>query len=159
MLPGQRLAVHTADVRQTVALTCLPDGFEWAARSPVVLSRGWVVDHRAGTDAPPALADRFRIRRVGASDAGAVDVHLERDVPLGPWLPREGDVGVAASAGVPLTVVLYVPLWLVNASHLAVSSVLVPMQLAPSPSNTALVRTSKQYYCRVVKCNHDIHLC
>ncbi len=132
MLPGERIPIHTTDMRQTIALTFLPNHYEWVSRSPTTITRGTGVDHRAGAGtSPPPLPERFRVHRKGTSSDGVVDVCMERNIMLGPWVAEEEDVGAAVSAGVPVSVVLYVPLWIVNGSHLAVSCVVGAMPTKP----------------------------
>lgn len=125
---GGRVAVHTADMRRAVSFTIYPDGYDWAEASPAVLSTGVV----RSTRPPP---DRFRLLRPGSRLP--VEVFLQRDYQLGPWIidsQGELDPGSVVARGVPLAVTLLAPLWVVNATGLAIDAAVVPVAPPPQAS-------------------------
>lgn len=129
---GGQVAIHTADARKTVSFTLYPEGYDWADASPAILSTGFVRQVR-----PPP--DRFRLVRPGSRLP--VEVFLQRDYQLGPWvmLSEETiDPGVVVARGVPLAVTLLAPLWVVNATGLAIDAAVVPV--APPPQKRSKMK-------------------
>jgi hypothetical protein len=129
---GGQVAVHTADVRKMVSFTLYPEGYDWADASPAILSTGFVRQVR-----PPP--DRFRLVRPGSRLP--VEVFLQRDYQLGPWvmLSQESiDPGAVVARGVPLAVTLLAPLWVVNATGLAIDAAVVPV--APPPQQKSKMK-------------------
>ncbi|KAL4527774.1 hypothetical protein Ndes2437A_g02912 [Nannochloris sp. 'desiccata'] len=129
---GGQVAIHTADVRKTVSFTLYPEGYDWADASPAILSTGFVRQVR-----PPP--DRFRLVRPGSRLP--VEVFLQRDYQLGPWvmLSQEAiDPGAVVARGVPLAVTLLAPLWVVNATGLAIDAAVVPV--APPPQQPSKIK-------------------
>jgi hypothetical protein len=125
---GGHIAIHTADVRKTVSFTLYPDGYDWADASPAILSSGFVRQVR-----PPP--DRFKLVRPGSRLP--VEIFLQRDYQLGPWVllsQEEIDPGAVVARGVPLAVTLLAPLWVVNATGLAIDAAVVPVAPPQQPS-------------------------
>lgn len=133
---GGTVAVHTADVRQPISFTFYPEGYDWAEPSPATLARGGISVKRGSTvlggttrSYSMALPDRFRLTRPGSNIP--VEVFIQRDFTFGPWLmgvTQELDPGSVLARGIPMHVALLAPLWIVNATHLVIDAVVVPIQ-------------------------------
>ncbi|KAL4447306.1 hypothetical protein ABPG77_007339, partial [Micractinium sp. CCAP 211/92] len=127
---GDTVAIHTADMRRVVSFTFYPEGYEWVEPAPTVLSEG----HSGRGRGRQQLPDRFRLVRPGAS--APLEVFVQRSIEWGTWLlgaKEELDPGAVVAMGVPMTVTLLAPLWVVNATSLAVDAVIVPLEAAPPP--------------------------
>jgi hypothetical protein len=118
---GASVAVHTADVRRALSFTLYPDGYDWAEAAPAGLSA-------SGSGSGLALPDRFRVVRPGSRLP--VEIFIQRAYELGPWGAAEGQ-GAAVARGVPLAVTLLAPLWVVNATGLAIDAAIVPVPPPP----------------------------
>jgi hypothetical protein len=148
---GDKVAVHTADVRQPISFTFYPEGYDWAEPSPAILARGEITLKRGPTilggttnssGYSMALPDRFRLTRPGSNIP--VDVFIQRDFTFGPWLmgvTQELDPGLVLARGIPMNVALLAPLWVVNATHLVIDAVVVPIQDTTTTTATATTAT------------------
>ncbi|KAL4858517.1 Vacuolar protein sorting-associated protein 13C [Chlorella vulgaris] len=124
---GETVSIHTVDMRKVVSFSFYPEGYDWVEPTPAILSEGC-----SGTRGSKPLPDRFRLQRASASVP--VEVFIHRTIELGTWLldaTEELDPGTAAAMGVPLAVALLSPLWVVNATSLAIDAAIVAMEEAP----------------------------
>ncbi|KAL4443584.1 hypothetical protein ABPG75_011321 [Micractinium tetrahymenae] len=127
---GATVPIHTADMRRVVSFTFYPEGYEWVEPAPAVLSEGYSGRGRGRQQLP----DRFRLLRPGAS--APLEVFIQRSIEWGTWLlgaKEELDPGAVVAMGVPMTATLLSPLWVVNATSLAIDAVIVPLEAPPPP--------------------------
>lgn len=123
---GERIAVHTADVRRPVSFTLYLQGYDWAETSPAVLTSGVSGEVHM-------THDRARIVREAGSIP--VEVFIQRDFQMGAWLlesKAQQTPSDVVAQGVPLAVTLLAPLWIVNATSLAIDAAVV--QVPPPPT-------------------------
>jgi hypothetical protein len=121
---GGQIAVYSADVRRQVGLKIVPRGYQWHARTPVVLSFGYS-SHTAGVGAPKTLPTSFEL--CNANTKVPLLVHLERELINGPpstasteQLSRS-DPGSEVAVGNGMLVRVHVPLWVLNLTQTLIS--------------------------------------
>lgn len=127
---GDRVAIHSVDPQKCISFTLYPEGYDWSEPTPAVLSTGLTLVKKNP-------CDRFRLARPGSRFP--VEVFVQKDIQMGPWLYNTAaavddsnigdgsgiESGRALALGVPMTVMLFAPLWIVNATSLAIDAAIV----------------------------------
>lgn len=78
---GERVHIHSADMRRTVSLQFYPDGFELVEPQPVLISQGYS-SHQAGVQGRQKLPEVFRVQKAGGDPQ---EIFLDREIDMEAW--------------------------------------------------------------------------